>query len=158
AWKAQFIEWIREPNAQRLLHSSIFFDLDGVAGVTSMADELKALIAAEASEQPAFLGCLAINANNRTPALGFFRDFVLEQGVRDATSIDLRRRGAAPLVGGLRVHALAAGRQSQNSCRRLEDTVAAGFLTAPMGADLRDALEFIAMVRARHQAWDAERC
>jgi CBS domain-containing protein len=157
AWKRQFAQWIREPNAQRLLHSSIFFDLDGVAGVTSMADELKGLIAREASNHPAFLGCLAINANNRTPPLGFFRDFVLEQGGRHENSINLKRRGTAPLVDVIRVHALAAGSQSQNSFRRLEDTVAAGFLTASMAADLRDSLEFIAMVRARHQAWDAER-
>ncbi len=157
AWKRQFTEWIREPSAERLLHSSIFFDLDGVAGVTSMADELKSLIAKEASVQPIFLGCLAINANNRTPPLGFFRDFVLEHGGRHENSINLKRRGTAPLVDVIRVHALAAGSQSQNSFRRLEDTVAAGFLTASMAADLRDALEFIAMVRARHQAWDAER-
>ncbi|NBB93325.1 MAG: CBS domain-containing protein [Gammaproteobacteria bacterium] len=157
AWKRQFTEWIREPNARRLLHSSIFFDLDGVAGVTSMADELKSLIAREASGQQAFLGCLAINANNRTPPLGFFRDFVLEQGGRHENSINLKRRGTAPLVDVIRVHALAAGSQSQNSFRRLEDTVAAGFLTASMAADLRDALEFISMVRARHQARDAER-
>lgn len=157
AWKQQFTDWIREPSAQRLLHSSIFFDLDGVAGEIRMADELKALIAREASAQQAFLGCLAINANNRTPPLGFFRDFVLEQGGRHENSINLKRRGTAPLVDVIRVHALAAGSQSQNSFRRLEDTVAAGFLTASMAADLRDALEFIAMVRARHQAWDAER-
>ncbi|RFF31075.1 DUF294 nucleotidyltransferase-like domain-containing protein [Wenzhouxiangella sediminis] len=157
AWKQQFTEWIRKPSAERLLHSSIFFDLDGVAGVTSMADELKSLIAQEASVQPIFLGCLAINANNRTPPLGFFRDFVLEHGGRHENSINLKRRGTAPLVDVIRVHALAAGSQSQNSFRRLEDTVAAGFLTASMAADLRDSLEFIAMVRARHQAWDAER-
>ncbi|WP_258870859.1 MULTISPECIES: DUF294 nucleotidyltransferase-like domain-containing protein [unclassified Wenzhouxiangella] len=156
-WKKQFMEWIHRPNAERLLHSSIFFDLDGVAGVTSMADELNALISREASAEPAFLGCLAINANNRTPPLGFFRDFVLEQGGRHENSINLKRRGTAPLVDVIRVHALAAGSQSQNSFRRLEDTVAAGYLTASMAADLRDSLEFIAMVRARHQAWDAER-
>jgi len=157
AWKKQFTEWIGEPNAQRLLHSSIFFDLDGVAGVTSMADELKALIAREASAHHAFLGCLAINANNRTPPLGFFRDFVLEQGGRHENSINLKRRGTAPLTDVIRVHALAAGSRAQNSFRRLEDTVAAGYLTSSMAADLRDSLEFIAMVRARHQAWDAER-
>jgi len=156
-WKKRFMEWIHRPNAERLLHSSIFFDLDGVAGVTSMADELKALMAHEASAEPGFLGCLAINANNRTPPLGFFRDFVLEHGGRHENSINLKRRGTAPLVDVIRVHALAAGSQSQNSFRRLEDTVAEGFLTASMAADLRDSLEFIAMVRARHQAWDAER-
>jgi CBS domain-containing protein len=157
AWKQRFVEWIREPNAERLLHSSIFFDLDGVAGMTSMAEELKALIAEEASRQQAFLGCLAINAQNRTPPLGFFRDFVLEQGGRHENSINLKRRGTAPLVDVIRVHALAAGSRSANSFKRLEDTVAAGMLTAGMAADLRDALEFISLVRARHQAIDAER-
>jgi CBS domain-containing protein len=156
-WKQQFLTWIREPNAERLLHSAIFFDLDGVAGTTSLADELQKLIAAEASTHPAFLGCLAINAQKRTPPLGFFRDFVLEHGGRHENSINLKRRGTAPLTDVIRVHALAAGSRSQNSFRRLEDTVAAGFLTASMAADLRDSLEFISMVRARHQAWDAER-
>lgn len=157
AWKQRFSEWIHRPNAERLLHSSIFFDLDGVAGVTSMADELKRLIAREASGERSFLGCLAINANNRTPPLGFFRNFVLERGGRHENSINLKRRGTAPLTDVIRVHALAAGSTAQNSFRRLEDTVAAGFLTASMAADLRDSLEFIAMVRARHQAFDAER-
>lgn len=156
-WKKQFMEWIHRPNAERLLHSAIFFDLDGVAGKTSMAEALKTLIAKEASAEPGFLGCLAVNANNRTPPLGFFRDFVLEQGGRHENSINLKRRGTAPLTDVIRVHALAAGSTAQNSFRRLEDTVAAGYLTASMAADLRDSLEFIAMVRARHQAWDAER-
>lgn len=157
AWKERFSEWVHRPNSERLLHSSIFFDLDGVAGATSMADELKSLIAREASEERSFLGCLAINANNRTPPLGFFRNFVLERGGRHENSINLKRRGTAPLTDVIRVHALAAGSTAQNSFRRLEDTVANGFLTASMAADLRDSLEFIAMVRARHQAHDAER-
>jgi len=156
-WKEQFMEWIHRPTAERLLHSSIFFDLDGVAGQTSIAETLKSLIAKEASAEPLFLGCLAANANNRTPPLGFFRSFVLERGGRHENSINLKRRGTAPLTDVIRVHALAAGSTAQNSFRRLEDTVAAGFLTHSMAADLRDSLEFIAMVRARHQAWDAER-
>ncbi|NEZ02700.1 cyclic nucleotide-binding/CBS domain-containing protein [Wenzhouxiangella sp. XN201] len=157
AWKKQFMEWIHRPNAERLLHSSIFFDLDGVAGQTSMADELNELIAVEASAEPAFLGCLAQNAQNRTPPLGFFRDFVLEQGGRHANSINLKRRGTAPLIDVIRVHALASASRSQNAFKRLDDCVAAGFLTANMAADLRDSLEFISIVRARHQAWDVER-
>jgi len=157
AWKKRFMEWIHHPNAERLLHSSIFFDLDGVAGETGMADELKVLIAREASTDRPFLGCLAQNAQNRTPPLGFFRDFVLERGGRHERSINLKRRGSAPLVDVIRVHALAAGSTAQNAFRRLEDTVAAGYLTASMGADLRDAFEFIAVVRARHQARDVER-
>lgn len=151
-WRQQFSEWIHRPNPETLLNSSIFFDLDGVHGDLRLADDLKALISGEATDTPGFLGCLAQNAQNRTPPLGFFRDFVLEKSGRHQDSINLKRRGTAPLVDVIRVHALASGSQSQNSFRRLEDTVAAGFLTNTMAADLRDALEYISMVRARHQA------
>ena len=150
-WKEKFAGWIDRPKPETLLHSSIFFDLDGVHGKTAFASELQSFIAEKASRSPHFLGCLARNAQNRTPPLGFFRDFVLEKGGRHANSINLKRRGSGPLVDVIRVHALAAASTAQNSFRRLDEIVAAGFLTASMTADLRDALEFISVVRARHQ-------
>ncbi len=151
-WRERFDDWINKPNAQALLHSSIFFDLDGVAGELVMVEQLQQQIADRASRSPRFLGCLAQNALNRTPPLGFFRDFVLEKGGRHQHSLNLKRRGTGPLTDVIRVHALAAGSRSQNSFRRLDDTVAAGFLTSGMATDLRDALEFIAIIRVRHQA------
>ncbi|MDT8409029.1 MAG: DUF294 nucleotidyltransferase-like domain-containing protein [Wenzhouxiangellaceae bacterium] len=156
AWKKTFEQWIEKPKPEALLHSSIFFDLDGVHGATRMADELKALISSQASQSPRFLGCLARNAQNRTPPLGFFKDFVLEKSGRYQETLNLKRRGTGPLVDVIRVHALASASLSQNSFRRLEDVLAAGFLTSGMTADLRDALEFIAIIRARHQAADIE--
>ena len=152
AWKDEFEHWIQHPKAEALLHGSVFFDLDGAAGETRMADELKAFVAERASQSPRFLACLARNAQNRTPPLGFFKDFVLEKSGRYQQTVNLKRRGTAPLVDVIRVHALASASQSQNSFRRIEDTVAAGFLTSGMAADLRDALEFISIIRIRHQA------
>src|SRR6056297_1548454 len=152
AWKDEFGKWISQPKPEALLHGSVFFDLDGVAGETCMADELKAFVADQASQSPRFLACLARNAQNRTPPLGFFKDFVLEKSGRYQQTINLKRRGTAPLVDVIRVHALASGSQAQNSFRRLDDIVAAGFLTSGMAADLRDAMEFISIIRIRHQA------
>lgn len=151
-WQQTFQRWMAQPNAETLLLSSIFFDLDGVAGDLSMANRLKAFIAEQASQSPNFLGCLARNALNRTPPLGFFRDFVVEKTGSHRNSINLKRRGTAPLVDVIRVHALAAGSTSQNSFARLDDLVASGWLTSSAVADLRDALEFISLVRIRHQA------
>lgn len=151
-WQQTFQRWIAQPNAETLLLSSIFFDLDGVAGDLSMANRLQAFIADAASQAPNFLGCLARNALNRTPPLGFFRDFVVEKTGSQRNSVNLKRRGTAPLVDVIRVHALAAGSTAQNSFARLDDLVASGWLTSSAVADLRDALEFIALVRIRHQA------
>ncbi len=155
-WKQRFLAWIDKPDRPALLRSSIFFDLDGVYGQTHLADELKQLIAEGASQSSAFLGCLAHNAQTRTPPLGFFRDFVLEKSGKHQESLDLKRRGTAPMVDVIRVHAMASASLSQNSFRRLDDIAAAGFLTASMTADLRDALEFIAGTQFRHHAGNLE--
>ncbi|MDT8438688.1 MAG: DUF294 nucleotidyltransferase-like domain-containing protein [Wenzhouxiangellaceae bacterium] len=151
-WKTEFQRWIENPRPEALLHGSVFFDLDGAAGAIGLADELKVFVAETASRNPHFLGCLARNAQNRTPPLGFFKDFVLEKSGRHLRTVNLKRRGTAPLVDVIRVHALASASTAQNSFRRLDDVIAAGFLTSGMAADLRDALEFIAMERIRHQA------
>jgi CBS domain-containing protein len=151
-WQQTFQRWIDQPNPEALLLSAIFFDLDGVAGELPMASRLQTFIAEQASQSPHFLGCLARNALNRTPPLGFFRDFVVEKTGSHRNSVNLKRRGTAPLVDVIRVHALAAGSTEQNTFARLDDLVANGWLTSSAVADLRDAFEFISLVRIRHQA------
>lgn len=46
------------------------------------------------------------------------------------------------------------GSRSQNSFERLDDIIEAGILPKGRGEDIRDAMEFISMVRIRHQAFD----
>lgn len=151
-WFEQFADWIAKPKPQTLLHSSIFFDLDGVWGKTKWADELKVFVAKQSKANRVFLANMAANARNRTPPLGFFKGFVLEHNGQHKHSMNLKRRGTAPLSDVIRVHALAIGSRKQNSFDRLEDIIAAKSLPEGKAQDLRDALEYIAMMRIRHQA------
>lgn len=155
-WQHQFADWIENPSPKALLHSSIFFDLDGVYGKEKWADQLSSFIARKAKQSPKFLAYLARNALNRTPPLGFFKGFVMEQDGRHNNSINLKRRGTAPLSDVIRVHALAVGSRAQNSFERLDDIIRADLLPPGKGRDISDALEYIAMVRIRHQAYDIE--
>ncbi len=155
-WEACFEEWIENPNPQALLNSSIFFDLEGVWGETQWSINLNKFIRRKASESPRFLACLARNALNRTPPLGFFKNFVMESDGDHKHSINLKRRGTAPIADLIRVHALAIASQSRNSFNRLEDIIDSGMIPAERGHDLKNALEFISMVRIRHQALDIE--
>ncbi len=61
-WKRYFSEWIEEPNPERLLHSSIFFDLDSVHGDNVMVEQLQDLVAEKAAQSPLFLAAMARNA------------------------------------------------------------------------------------------------
>ncbi|MCG7499638.1 DUF294 nucleotidyltransferase-like domain-containing protein [Vibrio sp. Of7-15] len=155
-WEACFADWIDDPNPKALLNASIFFDLDGVHGRLKWAEQLNGFIVRRARKNNRFLACLARNALNRTPPLGFFKDFVMEKDGRHNNSINLKRRGTAPLADLIRVHALAVGSRSQNSFERLDDIIDAGILPKGRAQDLRDAMEFISMVRIRHQALDVE--
>ncbi len=153
-WQQQFSQWIEEPNPRALLNSSIFFDLDGVWGKLEWAQQLRSFIAKKAKSNNIFLANMARNALNRTPPLGFFKGFVMEQDGRHRNSINLKRRGTAPLTDVIRVHALAVGSRAINSFERLEDIIEAGILPPGKAQDLSDALEYISMVRIQHQAKD----
>ncbi|MFP2770512.1 DUF294 nucleotidyltransferase-like domain-containing protein [Oceanisphaera sp. KMM 10153] len=155
-WEQCFDDWIDNPSPQTLLNSSIFFDLDGVYGKTEWADQLNALISRRAKRSPRFLASMARNALGRTPPLGFFKEFVMEQDGKHNNSINLKRRGTAPLADLIRVHALAVGSKAHNSFDRLNDVIESNILPKGRGPDLRDAMEFIATVRIRHQALDVE--
>lgn len=151
-WQQYFTDWIDRPTPESLLNSAIFFDLDGVAGRTEWIAALRELVARKARASPRFLACIARNALLRTPPLGFFKDFVMESDGRQSNTINMKRRGTAPLADLIRVHALAVGSKAQNSFERLRDVIDAQILPHGRGQDLHDALEFISMVRIRHQA------
>ncbi|GAA0791504.1 DUF294 nucleotidyltransferase-like domain-containing protein [Marinobacterium sediminicola] len=155
-WEQYFSDWIEKPTPEFLLNSSIFFDLEGVWGETRWANMLNDLIRRKAQRNPRFLACMARNALQRTPPLGFFKDFVMETDGRHSNSINMKRRGTAPLADLVRVHALAIGSRECNTFDRLKEIIEADILPRGRGADLRDALELIAMVRIRHQALDLE--
>ncbi len=155
-WQDYFTNWIEKPTPESLLHSSIFFDLDGVWGKVEWAEQLNDRILRQTKRSPRFLACMARNALNRTPPLGFFKNFVMEPDGKQNNSINMKRRGTAPVADLIRVHALAIGSKAQNSFDRLEDIIAANILPKGRGQDLRDALELISIVRIRHQALAAE--
>ncbi|MEX2475790.1 putative nucleotidyltransferase substrate binding domain-containing protein, partial [Marinobacter sp.] len=151
-WKDYFSDWIQNPRAEALLNCNIFFDLDGIHGRNEYAEQLKTLVCEKASNSQRFLALLARNALNRTPPLGFFRTFVMEEDGKHNKTFNLKRRGTAPLSDLIRVHALACGSRAQNSFDRLKAIADTKLIPEDGVGNLRDALEFISIVRIRHQA------
>lgn len=155
-WQRMFNGWIDDPDPEALLHSSIFFDLDGIYGELNLAQSLQRLIREKAPKSPTFLAHIARNALLRNPPLGFFRKFVLEPNGTHNKTFDLKERGTSPISDLVRVHALASGSRSLNTLERLADVNETNLLPEGVGRDLIDALEFISMVRIRHQSRQIE--
>lgn len=151
SWKNNFSEWIQNPKAEALLRLSIFFDLRGIYGDKALAIALNQHIREEAQKHRTFLTFMARNANQRTPPLGFFRQFVLDGEGKQSRTFNLKERGIAPIIDIVRVHALACGSDKLNTIERLEDIEHVGLLPDGRARDLALALEMIGMVRIRHQ-------
>src|SRR5690606_24543497 len=107
------------------------------------AARLRKLVARKARGNSRFLASMARNALLRTPPLGFFKDFVVESDGRHTRVINIKRRGTAPLVELIRVHALAIGSQALTSFDRLHEIIDAAILPLGRGQDMLDALEFM---------------
>ena len=151
-WKGYFTEWIEQPTPKALLNSNIFFDLESVSGQADYVEQLRELIAQKTSKNLRFLALMARNSLNRTPPLGFFRTFVMEQDGAQKNIINITGRGTAPLTDLIRVHALAIGSSAQSSHDRLDDIAKTRLLPAEAVERLRYALEFLSLARIRHQA------
>jgi CBS domain-containing protein len=151
-WRRTFEGWIGEPRPKALAQAAPFLDFRPVHGEAALADALRQVVLEQAMGSPPFLTALARAAREHQPPLGFFRRFVLERSGEHKDRFDLKLRGVLPIVDLARVHALAAGRPEVRTGERLRAAVQAGVLAEGDAASLADALEFIAVVRMRHQA------
>ncbi|NGZ04753.1 MAG: cyclic nucleotide-binding/CBS domain-containing protein [Magnetococcales bacterium] len=151
-WQQNFTQWISQPDPKALMLVSVFFDLRPIHGEMTLADELRTYILDKARGATVFHAHMSVNALSRTPPLGFFRDFVLRQGGKYADTLDLKLTGVIPVVDLARVYALESGVEAVNTHERLAAAGQQGIITESSARDLRDALEFIAFTRCRHQA------
>ncbi len=151
AWRRTFARWIDEPDPAALLNASVFFDMRPVAGDATLFERLQEPVLARAKGAGLFLAHLAGNAMTHQPPLGLFRNLVLISGGEHHRSLDMKLSGLVPIVDLARVHGLAAGVAKANSRDRLAAAGEAGRLSREGARDLMDALEFLGLVRLRHQ-------
>ncbi|MEO7132209.1 MAG: DUF294 nucleotidyltransferase-like domain-containing protein [Dermatophilaceae bacterium] len=151
-WKRLFSSWIHEPVPDAVLRSAIFFDLRCLHGDERLVEELQAHVADRAPHGQRFLAHLAGAAAANEPPIGFFRGFVVERQGEHRDRLDLKRGGVHTIVEIARARALSRGLPQVNTLARITASAGAGVMAADTAADLRDAFEFIRMVRLAHQA------
>jgi CBS domain-containing protein len=149
-WQVKFNTWIQEPTQTSLLNATIFFDFRHLYGETALSDRLRAWLADAATGQGRFLHLLAENAKQRTPPLGFFRDFIVDENKDFPGTLDIKL-SVTVLVDAARAYALASGVTRGNTRERL---IAAGDLRKWPQSEVNawaDAFSFLQSLRIRHQ-------
>jgi len=132
--------------------ASIFFDLRPVYGDTALFTTLQSGVLEKTRDNGIFTAFMAANALQHRPPLGFFRDFVLVHDGKHDKTLDIKRRGIAPITDIARLFALSLGLPQTNTCERLQAAAKQGAMSAAMAENLSDALAFIARLRMQHQA------
>ena len=158
-WRGYFDTWITKPEPMALMYASIFFDLRCLHGDASLLSRLLDDILSKTKTSTLFQAFLAGNALSHKPPIGFFRGFVLDKDSKDSSAekgMDMKKRGVVPVIDMARLYALAAGLAPINTWERLEAIADAGTMTRSTVEDVRDAFEFISMVRLQHQAKQIE--
>lgn len=151
-WAAYFQQWTDEPDPQALMLTSVFFDLRAVHGDTALLDGLRHEVLQRTRANRIFLAHLVGNALQHRPPLTVFGGIATTRVGEHADTVNLKHGGVVPIVDLARIYALAGGHAEVNTQRRLAVAARGGEITEGGAHALRDAHEFIATLRIRHQA------
>ncbi len=121
-WRARFESWLRTPEPEALLNSTIFFDFRPLYGSFELVDRLRDWLMPLPAKHPRFLHSLAVQALDCPPPLGWAGRFVYQRDKEYPHTIDLKRHGARPFVDSARLWSLAHGIWSTNTGERLHAT------------------------------------
>jgi len=151
-WRDYFRKWIDTPEPMALMLTCVFFDVRVVAGRTELLDSLRSEVLARTPQAKLFLALMVGNALKHQPPLGLFGGLSTIRSGEHKGTIDLKHTGTVPVIDLARIYALAAGHPAVNTHDRLAHAAESGEISPQSVRDLRDALEFLAGLRIRHQA------
>jgi CBS domain-containing protein len=151
-WAEHFTRWTGQPDPKSLMLTCVFFDLRAIYGKVSLLEHLRHEVLQRTRGNSIFLAHMVGNALLHQPPLGMFKGLATIRSGEHKGTIDLKHTGVVPIVDLARVYALAGGDSAVNTHDRLSHAAAGGAISEQSARDLRDALEFLASLRIRHQS------
>ena len=102
-WKKQFSEWVETSGKDEILLCQIFFDFDISYGDVKLTNSISDHIFEILKGNRIFLNKLASQALRNPSPLGFFRQFLVEEGGEKKDLFDIKKRGILPLTDAARL-------------------------------------------------------
>lgn len=148
-WKEMFKKWIKQPEPDALLHSTIFFDFRVIAGDIELGDELRNHLFEQLPKSDLFLSMMAKNAIETPTPLSFFRNFLLEKDGQHKDQFDLKLRTLLPLVDMARIMALHSGLAETSTINRYRQLAEMDSNNKTLLSDASEAFEYVLALRFR---------
>ncbi|NLP57476.1 DUF294 nucleotidyltransferase-like domain-containing protein [Lutibacter sp. B1] len=119
-WKNQFKEWVKDPIAEKILLSIIFFDFELIYGNQELYSNMADAVFRYIQKNKIFLSFLGKVTLDNPPPLGFFKQFLVEQDGENKDSFDIKSRALRPLVDAARIFSLFHNLKINNTIARYE--------------------------------------
>ncbi|MNK18325.1 inosine 5'-monophosphate dehydrogenase [compost metagenome] len=97
-WIKQYNNWINTPGENSEAINSIFFDYEIAFGETSIEEAITEIIFKNVKGNKLFFDYLGNDALKKPPPLGFFRQFLVEEGGENKDTFDIKTRALMPLI------------------------------------------------------------
>ncbi|MBC8317329.1 MAG: CBS domain-containing protein [Desulfobulbaceae bacterium] len=150
-WQDTFSHWMKTPDPEALLNSTIFFDFRPLYGQDELVDELRSWLLPMPAQNPRFLYGLSEQALSCSPSLGFMGRFVYDGGKEFPHTIDLKMHGSRPFVDAARVWALKYQSWATNTADRLRSAATEMKRSVPATAAAVEAFDLIQRIRIHQQ-------
>ncbi|MBO6757244.1 MAG: cyclic nucleotide-binding/CBS domain-containing protein [Roseibium sp.] len=151
-WKGYFEGWIRKPDPEAQMLSSVMFDLRPIGGHTALFDDLQKTTLTAASQNSIFVAHMVSNSLKHTPPLNLVRGLATIRSGEHKNALDMKLNGVVPVVDLARIYALQGQIEAVNTRARLVESREKGQLSKSGASDLLDAYDLIAESRLLHQA------
>ncbi len=151
AWKGHFSTLVSTATPDAVRNTAAFFDFRPLYGEAALSEALHDFLLPFLRDQKVFLGYLANMAVKNTPPVGFLKSFVVEKSGEHKDEFNLRMKGIAPLVDGIRLFALEKGVRETSTLERIEMLRGRHPLVDEYADELEHAFEFLMLLRIHHQ-------
>ncbi|RRJ93521.1 DUF294 nucleotidyltransferase-like domain-containing protein [Flavobacterium macacae] len=114
-WIKQYNTWINTPGETTDVISTIFFDYEIAFGESAIEEAITEIIYKNAKTNKLFFDYLGNDALKKPSPLGFFRQFLVEEGGENKDTFDIKSRALTPLIDAGRLLVLSQDIKGVNS-------------------------------------------
>jgi CBS domain-containing protein len=150
-WRRYFSDWIATPVDEAIHNALNLFDFRGLHGDLRLAADLKRHLVAALRDQNFFLKAVADLTTDYRPPLNLFGSLTVAKDGDHANQLDLKKNCLTPLINIIRLFSFESHIQETSTAERLAILKTSHPIVKILGDDLAYALEFLSIIRIRHQ-------
>ena len=150
-WKNYYSQWVKSPDHNTLLNTSVFLEVRSIYGEASFSEQLQNHLYKLIRQHPGFLTSLIKDATSVHPPLGIFNSLVLEKSGVNSNTLNIKRYAITLVVDLARIYGLSVGCTSTNTEERFRYANQRAVLSEDALKNIIGAYRFICQLRFRHQ-------